>query len=111
MSREAHLLTPPDLLNGAQVILWASLDGAHPTGFCTHRGVDGNRRPAVLAICVYPDHSPGYYLFSCDSSWHVLTDTWHETLELAKQQAEAEYTGVTAFWQKPLGTISSRVNS
>ena len=53
---------------------------------------------AGLAICQYHD-DPSYYLFGCDADWHVLTDTWHETIEAAKKQAEFEYSGVSETWQ------------
>jgi hypothetical protein len=38
-------------------------------------------------------------LFGCDKEWHHITDTWHESLEEAKRQAEFEYEGVSATWR------------
>ena len=40
-----------------------------------------------------------YYLFYCDAEWEPVTDTWHQTLEAAKGQAEFEYRGVTTTWE------------
>ena len=52
-----------------------------------------------VAICRYPGED-SYYLFYCDSQWNVITDTWHETIEDALQQAEFEYASVSATWQR-----------
>jgi hypothetical protein len=58
-------------------------------------------RPAAgLAICVYETGDEGFYLFYCDEEWRVVTDTWHETLEDAKSQAEFEYEGVNESWRE-----------
>ena len=35
---------------------------------------------------------------SCDPAWNTVTDTWHETLEDALEQAEFEYEGVAETW-------------
>jgi hypothetical protein len=41
----------------------------------------------------------GYYLFGCGQAWEPITDTLHDTLEDALDQAESEYTGSTATWE------------
>ena len=51
-----------------------------------------------LAICKYDD-AEGFYLFSCDQNWNTLTDTFHESVEKAKAQAEFEYEGVGTTWE------------
>jgi hypothetical protein len=48
-----------------------------------------------LAIC-QGDH--GFYLFGCDADWQSVTDTWHQTFDEAKGQAEFEYDGVSDTW-------------
>ena len=54
--------------------------------------------PAMgLAICQYEGESH-YYLFGCDEGWNSLSDTWHETLEDAQDQAEHEYEGTRSTW-------------
>jgi hypothetical protein len=92
---------PPKKLDGADVLLWAPLDeSVTATGFCTHNVAGADVGPAdALAICVDSEPSREYYLFHCDRSWRVLTDTCHDTIELAQRQAEAEYTGVSALWR------------
>ncbi len=50
-----------------------------------------------LAICRFAEED-SFYLFYCDAEWNAVTDTYHETLEAALEQAEFEYEGVTATW-------------
>ena len=52
---------------------------------------------AALAIVTY-DNDEGYYLFHLDPHWEEVTDTWHESVELAKRQAEFEYEGIGSKW-------------
>lgn len=52
---------------------------------------------AGLAICQYPDDD-AVYLFGCDADWNNITDTWHQTVDDAKHQAEFEYQGVSDTW-------------
>jgi hypothetical protein len=56
---------------------------------------------SALAICHY-DGEDGFYLFGCDENWNTVTDTLHETVEEAQAQAEFEYEGVSATWEKVL---------
>jgi hypothetical protein len=92
---------PPKQLDNAEVLLYTLVDEQHePTGACRHTVAGELMGPAAgLAICAY-EGSDGFYLFYCDESWKVLTDTWHATLEDAKSQAEFEYKGASATWQK-----------
>jgi hypothetical protein len=46
--------------------------------------------PAALRIVQYDDDG-GFYLLYLDSDCVELTDTWHETLDDAKRQAEFEF--------------------
>ena len=52
---------------------------------------------AGLAICQYPGED-AFYLFGCDADWGTITDTWHQSIEDAKVQAEFEYEGVSLTW-------------
>ena len=52
---------------------------------------------AGLAICQYAGEE-AFYLFGCDADWQSVTDTWHETLNDAQDQAEFEYEGVNRTW-------------
>lgn len=90
---------PPELLNGARVVRWSSIDERHrPTGNCRQIVAGVLQGPAAgLAICQYEGET-GYYLFGCDEDWSKLTDTWHERMEDALSQAEFEYEGVSKSW-------------
>lgn len=94
--------TIPEVIGGAKVICFTPLDAQHRhTGNCKQI-VNGILLGAAagLAICQYEGES-AYYLFGCDAEWNTLSDTWHETLENAKEQAEFEYEGVSLTWQLP----------
>jgi hypothetical protein len=81
----------PTKIGGAQVVRWTPIDMRHePTEACRHRIGSEQMPPASgLAICRY-DNEPGFYLFYCDDAWKEITDTWHETLEEAMEQAQFE---------------------
>ena len=69
------------------------------TGNCVHRRNDLAQGPAIcLAICQY-DKDEGYYLFSCDEGWSVLSDTYHFSVDEAMRQAEFEYSGTSSTWE------------
>jgi hypothetical protein len=91
---------PPKQLGGANVICYAVITSEiKPTGGCRQIVAGVLQGPAsALAICQY-DGENNFYLFGCDENWQDVTDTWHETLEDAKHQAEFEYTGVSNAWQ------------
>ncbi len=92
----------PGEIGGARVVLYTPIDERHRhTGNC-RQIVAGVLMGAAagLAICRYAGED-GYYLFGCDEDWGTQTDTWHETLEDAKAQAEFEYEGVSATWRVP----------
>jgi hypothetical protein len=83
---------PPDTLDGARVLQFASLARSQPTDRTRHV-VDGVEvsRFAALAIAGYEDEPSGVYLFYCDRSWNVVTDTWHEDVGAAIAQANFEF--------------------
>lgn len=93
---------PPASLDGAEIVLFTPIDHRHrPTGRCRHLVAGDLQGPAeALAICRYPGDD-GCYLFGCDASWGVVTDTFHATVDEAMQQAEFEYEGVAATWRRP----------
>lgn len=53
---------------------------------------------AGLAVCKN-DENGSCMLFYCDQNWIPTTDTWHENLEHAKEQAEFEYEGSSKTWR------------
>jgi len=90
---------PPKLIGGLRVLRWSVIDERHrTTGNCRQVvGAEPQEPAPGLAICQY-DGETACHLFSCDAEWNTVTDTWHETLEQALQQAEFEYEGVSATW-------------
>jgi hypothetical protein len=91
--------TCPAIVGSARVIFYSPIDERHRfTGNCVHT-VAGLQMDAMagLAICQYTGEE-AFYLFGCDSDWQSVTDTWHQTLEDAKHQAEYEYEGVSKTW-------------
>ncbi|MBC7900569.1 MAG: hypothetical protein H7070_11020 [Saprospiraceae bacterium] len=89
----------PKQVSNANVVAYTVIDERHRhTGNC-EQIVAGVLMGAALglAICQY-DGETSFYLFGCDENWDVLTDTWHETLADAKEQAEFEYDGISATW-------------
>lgn len=90
---------PPRTLNEAGVLYYSYIDERHrPTGNTTHYNGNTVLGPfAIIAICKYGDDN-GFYLFYCDDHWEVLTDTFHESLEDAMEQAEFEFQGISEAW-------------
>jgi hypothetical protein len=91
---------PPNEIEGAKVVYYAIVDEhCRPTGKCKHwRGKVLLGPVASLAICQY-ENEKSLYLFFCNGRWEPETDTWHETVEEAKRQAEFEYEGISQKWQ------------
>jgi hypothetical protein len=89
-------MVPPRLLDNARVLRFADISTSPPTGRTRHvvQGRDVTDF-AALAIAQY-DSDPGFYLFYCDEAWNPITDTYHETMDAAIEQAEFEF-GSVAF--------------
>jgi hypothetical protein len=81
---------PPEILDGARVLHFASL--AKSTGKTRHvvGGVEV-KQFAALAIATYDEEPHCVYLFYCDPSWNVITDTWHQDVAAAIAQANFEF--------------------
>ncbi|WP_433131149.1 hypothetical protein ACQPWW_09575 [Micromonospora sp. CA-240977] len=68
-----------------------------PTGFTRHYyGYADGRRvevppPVVLRIVQYDGDEPQAYLFYCDDSNEEMTDTLHDSVADAMEQATAEF--------------------
>ena len=91
--------TPPVRIGGATVVAYTVIDVRHrATGRTKHFVAESQAEPAAgLAICQY-ENDGAFYLFGCDADWNGLTDTWHETIDDAKRQAESEYLGTAQTW-------------
>lgn len=89
----------PAIVGGARVVCYTPIDSRHRLTGNAKQIVGGALvGPASgLAICQY-EGDTAYYLFGCDAEWNSLSDTWHETLEDAKEQAEFEYEGTSNTW-------------
>jgi hypothetical protein len=89
----------PQIVGGARVICYTPIDERHRHTGKTKQIVAGIVLGAVsgLAICQY-EGEECFYLFGCDAHWNSLSDTWHESLEDAKSQAEFEYEGTLNTW-------------
>jgi hypothetical protein len=93
-------MIPPNEIDDAQLIAYLVLDeNKHQRTGNTQHFVDGSLTANFhgLAICSY-EGSDGYYLFYCDSSWESVTDTYHDTIADAKDQAEFEYSNTENDW-------------
>lgn len=82
-------------LGGAKILKYLTLTLEQKrTGNTTHLiGEKEQIEFSGLAICQYGDEE-GIYLFYCDSEWNVLTDTLHQTVQDAEDQALFEYEGL-----------------
>jgi hypothetical protein len=88
------------MLDGGKVVCFAHLDiGEQRTGKTVHK-VAGVEMPPFRGLVIIEENLAGpYYLLYCDDEWNSLTDTWHETLEDAKAQAQFEYEGIAQAWE------------
>ena len=93
-------INAPAEIDGSVTVLYTRIDDRHtPTDDSRHyAGGQLTPPPAALAICRYED-ADAFYLFGCDESWEVITDSCHLSLDEAKHQAEREYKGVSATWE------------
>jgi hypothetical protein len=100
----------PRQIDGAAVLLFTPIDRRHGwTGRCLHTVSGSAGGPTEgLAICRYEGET-GFYLFGCGAGWECQTDTLHGTIEEAMAQAEFEYEGVSATWQKPNDAVPGRL--
>lgn len=94
----------PSHVGNAKVVCYTPVDERHRYTGNTKQIVGGVALgpSAGLAICQY-DGEECFYLFGCDANWNSQSDTWHQSLEDAKEQAEFEYQGTSATWLSSLG--------
>jgi len=89
----------PPTIGGGRVVCYTPIDHRHRfTGNCKQIVAGQLMEPmAGLAIC-HQASEDAFYLFGCDAEWQSVTDTWHQSIEDAKHQAEFEYAGVSKTW-------------
>jgi hypothetical protein len=99
ISASPAMNSAPKTIGGANVICYTPIDERHRFTGKTKQIVAGGLLGAMggLAICQYPPDD-AFYVFGCDSNRSSITDTWHQTVQEAKEQAEFEYEGVTRTW-------------
>jgi Fic/DOC family len=91
----------PEIIRAARVICYTPLDSRHRHSRKTRQIVGGALQGPAAGLAICHDEEGGYhhyFLFGCNEAWEPLTDTWHQTVEEAKSQAEFEYEGVSATW-------------
>ena len=96
------MLPAPEKVGCHPVVCYSPIDERHRFTQRTRQIVRGMLMGAMsgLAIC-QPRGTTEFYLFGCDENWNVVTDTWHQSLEDAKAQAEFEYEGISKTWEYP----------
>lgn len=94
----------PTMIGEFPVLHWTTIDSRHRvTGACRHFNlITDTDDPVPSAIAIVGGGTVGFYLMRFAEGWRCITDTWHETLEEAFDQAEFEYEGVSLTWQEPL---------
>jgi hypothetical protein len=90
----------PEELDGARVVKYAAVSShVKPTGATRHVFAGAEMEPAAaLAIARYASEN-GFYLFYLDHAGNVVTDTFHDSVESALEQAAFEYGGLS--WIEP----------
>lgn len=97
--------TPPTLLDGARVTMFANLaPGQLPTGATRHSVNEFAELVVHLAVARYDEAEADCYLFYCTGGWAVLTDTCHPTEAEAVAQAKFEFGAVAFVRVPPAGT-------
>jgi hypothetical protein len=89
----------PNEIDGANMICYLILESSHIKTHKTSHWVGGQLIKEVysLAICNYTNDN-GFYLYRCNQNWETLADTYHDTIEGAKNQAEFEFTNTIDCW-------------
>jgi hypothetical protein len=63
--------------------------------------------PAVLLIEQKPD---GIFLFRFTAESHCVGDTWHESIDAAKEQASFEFNDLITQWKEVPAEVSDPVS-
>lgn len=95
----------PPVVGGARVVCFTRLDRRHRHTGNTLQLAHGQPLPPARALVIARyDGDPQFYLFGCDETWQPCSDTCHESLEAAQEQAEFEFEGTRATW----GSVTPR---
>jgi hypothetical protein len=89
-------MTEPILLR--RIVLSAT---HRPTGQVRHfRWGELLPPPYELRIVKYED-APGYYLFYCNENGTEMSDTYHDSIQQAMEQAKSEFNVLPNEWAVP----------
>lgn len=89
--------SPPAHVDKMQVVLWSPIDERHHAASDAQRNpANGFPSPSGLLICRESDAS--FFLFRSDADWSPFADTWHESCDAARAQAEFEFPEVATTW-------------
>ena len=83
----------PTVIGGGRVLFYTRIDERHSA--CDGR----SRLPYGLAIVDV--EGSGIFLFTCEDDWMPVFDSWHMTVDDAKQQAAFEFNGIQSTWERP----------
>lgn len=89
----------PEKIGNADLIAYLILTSKHTKTNNTKHYVSGQLLTgiSILTICKYVNDA-GYYLFYCGSDWKEFTDTYHDSMEDAMDQAEFEFANTHGDW-------------
>jgi hypothetical protein len=68
-------------------------------------GVDSRKEMESALFLVIENNADGTFLYRFDASGDCVGDTWHMTVEDAKQQAAFEFEGCVSNWQEIPQTV------
>lgn len=90
----------PKEIEGATTIAFVIIESPNSRTGNTEHFVEGKNysETAGLAICSYPEESDSIYLFHCDQNWTTITDSWHGSVQEAKEQAAFEFNHIEDKW-------------
>ena len=89
----------PNNIGSQEVLLTAVIDNTcKHTKNCNHKFDGKVLGKAKWAVITKPDSNGACYLFLCYEH-DELTDTFHQSIEEAKEQAEWEYENISNKWQ------------
>lgn len=90
----------PKAIGGANTIAFVIIESPNWRTANTEHFVAGDKftETAGLAICSYPEEPESIYLFHCDQNWQTITDTWHSSVQEAKEQAAFEFNHIEDKW-------------
>ncbi|MDD9950828.1 MAG: hypothetical protein OXT67_04610 [Zetaproteobacteria bacterium] len=90
-------------MSSYKIIQKARLSEKHTTTGKTQHfiGDKSMPQPAELVIAQYPDDS-GYYLFYLDNAGEEMSDTFHDSLQSAIEQAKWEFEVKEEDWSSTL---------